>query len=198
MMWLVTLLILAIIAYFVVKSVSSNIRNRQAGSNSSGTNEIDHANAQQHALANSGSTDDNGSASASSESMTRQGSNAIDSSGAGQSSTAASTSSSRSSATTGIAATAAGATVAGAVASAVAGSSAEGSTHHSAGGGISSGNTLSDVREMIKILNLDAPDASRLAIDREQLVALRKGDANGIPDASSLEEIAVKLRNMLA
>lgn len=198
MMWLVTLLILAIIAYFVVKSVSSNIRNRQAGSNSSGTNEIEHANAQQRALADSGPAHDNGSTSASSESMTRQGADAIDGSNAGQSPTAASTSSSRSSATTGIAATAAGAAVAGAVASAVTGSSTEGSTNHSASGGINTGNTLGDVREMIKILNLDAPDASRLAIDREQLVALRKGDANGIPDASSLEEIAVRLRNMLA
>lgn len=131
MMWLVTLLILAIIAYFVVKSVSSNILRKQAASDTP-EDKLDHAPTQQPSLARSSS---------------------------------ANTSS---------------------------------STQLSANGGISTGNTLSDVREMIKILNLDAPDAGRLAIEREQLVALRKGKSEGIPDAQGLEELASRLRNMLS
>jgi len=51
---------------------------------------------------------------------------------------------------------------------------------------------------MIKILNLDGPDAARLDISREELDALRKGAASGMPDASSLENVASKLRLMMA
>ena len=72
------------------------------------------------------------------------------------------------------------------------------STTSAADSRLASGDTLTDVREMIKILNLDGPDAARLQIQRDQLVALRKGDADGVPDAATLDSVASKLREMLA
>ncbi|MFK7860566.1 MAG: hypothetical protein AB8B64_17235 [Granulosicoccus sp.] len=60
------------------------------------------------------------------------------------------------------------------------------------------GDVLSDVREMIKILNLDGPDAGRLGVSRDELVALRKGESSGIPDTETLSNVATKLRKMLA
>ena len=60
------------------------------------------------------------------------------------------------------------------------------------------GNTLDDVREMIKILNLAEPDAGRLAISPEQLRALREADKSAMPNEQALPEIADRLRKMLA
>ncbi|MFK7892490.1 MAG: hypothetical protein AB8B63_16850 [Granulosicoccus sp.] len=63
---------------------------------------------------------------------------------------------------------------------------------------LDSGNTLADVREMIKILNLAEPDASRLAISPEELRALRNADQSGAPSEQALTELAGRLRKMLA
>jgi hypothetical protein len=73
--------------------------------------------------------------------------------------------------------------------------------------GITSGDALHDIREMIKILNLAAPDAARLGISREEFAALRPGNTAGnvkpatsstMPSADKLDEVADRLRRMLA
>ena len=92
----------------------------------------------------------------------------------------------------------AAAAVAGAAVSAGAVSAAASTNVTAHGSALSSGHTLNDVREMIKILNLDGPDAGRLQIERDQLLALRKGDTKSFPEPDQLESIAIKLRQMLA
>jgi len=91
--------------------------------------------------------------------------------------------------------TAAGVTAAGMAAAGVAAASAGTATAVNA---VSSGDTHTDVREMIKILNLDGPDAGRLQISREQLLALRKGQTENLPDSDTMNKVADKLRHMLA
>jgi hypothetical protein len=63
---------------------------------------------------------------------------------------------------------------------------------------INSGDLADDIREMIKILNLAEPDAGRLAITREEFTAIRHGDDDSQPSGESLTDIADRLRNMLA
>lgn len=64
---------------------------------------------------------------------------------------------------------------------------------------LQTGDQLSDIREMIKILNLAEPDAGRLGISGEQLMALRSGQTGGdLPSDDTQGEVAEKLRHMLA
>jgi len=63
---------------------------------------------------------------------------------------------------------------------------------------LNSGDPMSDIREMIKILNLAEPDAGRLAVSREEFNALRHGDDGTTPSAESLKAVADRLREMLA
>ncbi len=58
-----------------------------------------------------------------------------------------------------------------------------------------SGNGIGDIQEMIKILNLRDTDSSRLAIDKEQFTALKSG--NSSMQTNELTAIADKLRWML-
>ncbi len=150
MWWLVTLLIVAAIAFFAVKSMKAKTEQQQA----------EHDVVQQARL----------DASAAAQSAPAAPALAQATADGGTSTVAAA-------ASVGLAATAAGAV----------------ST-----AGISTDNTLSDVREMIKILNLDGPDAGRLQISREQMTALRTGEQAGLPDAATLDDVASRLRQMLA
>jgi len=59
------------------------------------------------------------------------------------------------------------------------------------------GDDKKDAQEMIKILNLAAPDAGRLGISREALEALRSGDRSGAPVSDELSGVVEKLRQML-
>lgn len=61
---------------------------------------------------------------------------------------------------------------------------------------LQSGNTLYDVREMIKILNLRDNDAARLNISKEDFARVWSGDAGTIA-SDVLDSIAAKLRHML-
>ena len=60
---------------------------------------------------------------------------------------------------------------------------------------VDTGNAGSDIQEMIKILNLAAPDAGRLGVTKETFAALRAG--NDV-SADELGGVADKLKKMLA
>jgi len=62
---------------------------------------------------------------------------------------------------------------------------------------VNSGNTRQDIKEMIKMLNLAAPDAGRLGISADTLLALRSGEPSNTLERKDLNTIADKLRNML-
>lgn len=63
---------------------------------------------------------------------------------------------------------------------------------------LNSEDSLHDIREMIKILNLAESDASRLGISATAFAALRgTGNANDLP-TDSLDSVADRLRKMLA
>lgn len=62
---------------------------------------------------------------------------------------------------------------------------------------INTGDTAKDVREMVKILNLDGADATRLGISADQLMAIRKGETDTPLDEQTLSELASRLRRML-
>lgn len=160
MWWLVTLLVLALIAFFVVKSMKAGTQNRQA----------EHDKLQNERLAASSSLQDTTSE------------NIVESSNESANVAQQAGSVAAVAATAGVAVQAA----------------ATAMQPTESGNSVHSGDTLSDVREMIKILNLDGPDAARLEISRDELSALRKGEAAGVPDASALDNLASKLRQMLA
>ncbi|MFK7996761.1 MAG: hypothetical protein AB8B87_21675 [Granulosicoccus sp.] len=164
MWWLVTLLVLALVSFFFVKSMKASTERKQAEHNDLQRDAIEATSASQQAPAAGDST---GSAS---------------SAQAGAAATA----------TAGVAAAAG---VAGAASSSIDSTPVPSGN---SGTTVNTGDTLSDVREMIKILNLDGPDATRLELSREELTALRKGENSGIPDTPSLENVATKLRQMLA
>lgn len=63
---------------------------------------------------------------------------------------------------------------------------------------LNSGDTMNDIREMIKILNLAEPDAGRLAISREEFNAIRLGGDAAEPSGESLTAVAQRLRKMIA
>ena len=174
MLWLITLLVLAVAAFFVVKMMKSNTLKQQE----------EHDQLQRERLGSVAAAD--GSTSPSHE--RHAGTAPTDTAESSLNTTAAT------------AAAAAGVTATGMAAGVTAtGTAAKGSAATSAvDSRLASGDTLTDVREMIKILNLDGPDAARLQIQRDQLVALRKGDDGGAPDAATLDSVASKLREMLA
>lgn len=60
---------------------------------------------------------------------------------------------------------------------------------------VDTGNAGSDIREMIKILNLAAPDAGRLGVSKDTFAALRAGNEVSADDMSG---VADKLKKMLA
>lgn len=63
---------------------------------------------------------------------------------------------------------------------------------------LNTGDNMRDIQEMMKILNLAESDAGRLDLSREQFNALRKGDAQNSPSEDTLPELANRLRNMIA
>jgi len=230
MWWLITLLVLALIGFFIVKSMKSGSQNDKLAHDNQQQEELDLSAAgksasdgqsAQQAAVNGVSQDTSKSASTSPGAAESSGANPPDSSVTSNAVAASDTQqvssesvkeSGKSGGAAIVAATAAAAGVAAYSAGSDDASGPAGSDHATGSSGsasaanagsgstasINTGNNLSDVREMIKILNLDGPDAARLDISREELDALRKGAASGTPDASSLENVASKLRLMMA
>lgn len=168
-MWWIALIALAVIAFFVVKMMKSQTERQQS----------------EHARLNEvsglqGTLDQTVGNSAETASATTTSSDAGHSANSN---------------TAKAAGTAAVAGVAGAAASMA-------SSSQSAASGITSqaldtGNAGSDVQEMIKILNLAAPDAGRLGISSDQLLALRHGDTSALADEKLVGDVASRLRSML-
>jgi len=181
MWWLISLLVLAVIAFFAVKSMQSNLKSGQTENQVDDTtllsenSENGTTGATENGL--SGDLHESSKDSIATESAAAMGTVA----GLGAAGVAIASQGSESAET-----------VSSGNPSGIASSGSVGGT------GLSTGDTLSDVREMLKILNLDAPDAGRLAISGEQLLALRANKSDEIPDNESLEHIAAKLRQMLA
>jgi len=181
MLWFITLLVLALAAFFIIKAVKATAERRsadqhrlQGGSGLTGT--LNH-----ETKASTGSTPHADTSSAPDVTSTND---------SGQSGNMAAT------ATAGVA-------VAGAAAVAASGGNQHAQVAASPSEGqqsqvLNSGDSLVDAREMIKILNLAEPDAGRLAISREQFAALRSGDAAAAPSADQLDAVTDKLRSMLA
>lgn len=64
--------------------------------------------------------------------------------------------------------------------------------------GLDTGDVRSDIREMIKILNLAPSDAARLSISRQAFTALSAGDDDHVQSTEEINAVADKLRHMLA
>lgn len=199
-MWLITLIILAIVAFFIVKYVKSQSQRQAAekerlGQSTGIEGTLEHE--RPHSAQSSSNAHRNATGST--------GSGAV-STPTGQSAGAAGTAGRSVAAGGGAGAAAgAGAVAAGVGAVAAAGAAATAAGVRSATGAASgtglaldTGDVVGDIREMIKILNLAEPDARRLSITPEQLRALRNADAQGMPDANALNEVASRLRKMLA
>ena len=62
---------------------------------------------------------------------------------------------------------------------------------------VNTGDTAKDVHEMVKILNLDGADSTRLGISADQLMAIRKGETDTSFDEQTLSKLASRLRRML-
>ena len=171
--WLLILLATALVAFFVVKTMKAATMKQQSQNRQ----------LQQEARDNSPvESETQTSARLSNESAGSAGAGA----GAGAADADASTS-----AVMGAAAVAGAAGIA-------AGASAAVSSTGANSQGINSGNTGADVVEMMKILNLAESDASRLNISRDAFVALRQSDAAAMPDAATVDDVASRLRKMLA
>jgi transcription elongation factor len=169
-MWLISLIILALLAFFIVKYITSQSERKRAEQERLGQSpgiegSLDHQAAQAGSSTTSAANSGIGSVDHT-EGAAARSTNAHGTSGQGASVAAA-----------------------GAAVTAAAGAS------HLA---LNSGNTLEDVREMIKILNLAEPDATRLSITAEQLRALRNADQSAMPSESVLDDLADRLRKMLA
>lgn len=174
MLWFITLLVLALAAFFIIKAFKSHSARQSAedqrlreGSGLAGS--LNH------------------------ETHSSTASNTVSAVNTGASGT------SGTSGTSGVSKpVAAGiAAVAGAAAVAV---TAKGTSQTSTAqqDGLNTGDTSTDVQEMIKILNLAEPDAGRLNISRDQFNALRSGNSSAAPASDQLNDVAAKLRNMLA
>jgi|GEM_PF-3549885 len=183
MLWFITLLVLALAAFFTIKAVKASAERRSADQHrlrgSSGlTGTLNHD------ARTSG--DDTAHADTSSAPDVAKSTHSADSSQSANT------------------AAAAGVTAGGAAAAVAAsgGSHREQSTAGLSGDQqsqvLDTGDSLVDAREMIKILNLAEPDAGRLAISREQFAALRSGNAAAAPSADQLKAVTEKLRSMLA
>ncbi|MFK8082318.1 MAG: hypothetical protein AB8B97_18685 [Granulosicoccus sp.] len=180
MWWLVALLVLAFASFFVVKSLKESTERRQAEHDSQQRERLDASSRDLPASDNEGQA---GGLAQTAGAVAATGAVAHAATRAGNDGAASEGSSAN---RAGVAETP----------SAAAGSASAALQQHATT--LNTGDTLSDVREMIKILNLDGPDAGRLDISREALTALRKGQSTGIPDASALESVADRLRQMLA
>lgn len=197
-MWFWILLVLAVIAYFIIKSMTG----KSSATDSSATD----ASASLENSANDAANNLKDSAVAAAESA----SNAANATAEVASGAAASEGASvAESAAAGVgAAAAAGAAVAGAAANAAHGAASNVAANAAAATeqaaqtvsdlpdlSVNSGNTASDIQEMIKILNLAAPDAGRLGVSKETFAALRAGTDVSADDISG---VADKLKRMLA
>lgn len=178
-MWLITLIILAIVAFFIVKYMKSQSQR---------------ASAEQERLGQSPGIEG---------ALERERPDRVDShgsaiGGANSHPAGASTTNDASSASGSLGKMAGAGAIAAVSASATVSNVTGAAKTSRTGLALDSGNVLEDVREMIKILNLAEPDARRLSITPEQLRALRNADVQGIPDTNALDDVAVRLRKMLA
>ena len=188
MMWVISLLLLAVAAYFLISALNSKNKfdtdtqasdgevidseSAQLASDASSSEALQHAGGAPAGLG-SGS----GSSSASSNASL-----------SGRPASSASTGSISSSSTS------TGGVVAGAAAVGVSATAAIDSAREHNLKNVT-GNGIGDIQEMLKILNLRDSDSSRLAIEKDQFAGLKSGSSN--LDANELTAIADKLRWML-
>lgn len=175
LMWFITLLVLALAAFFIVKTVKAKAKNQEANQEQiPQTTEVSGG-------LNRGQTEPSSSDSRSENSNVGVES-ATDSVKAGSVAAVAAVSAAA------VVTTGAAKGAINAATSAVSASSLD----------LNTGDVGHDVREMIKILNLADADAGRLAITKDEFSAIRQGNGSDMPAESVLSSVADRLRHMLA
>jgi len=177
MWWLLVLLITALIAFFAVKSITASTVKKQLQNKLLGQEALDSTVAGSETTSSEQPTADAGNVTGAGSEITGTASAAADASG-----------------TSGVAGAASMAAAAGGAASANNGRSSSGLGANA----VDTGNAATDIAEMMKILNLAESDASRLDISKAEFEALRQADAAAIPDAAKIDNVASRLRKMLA
>jgi len=211
-MWFIVLIILAIVAFFIIKAFMG--RSDSQGSGASAANSE---------LGNGSSNTQIGNASDARQSQEASGGAAGAAAGAAGTAVAAAGAAAAAAGSASSGASSSGADASGsgaagsdatngAQAAGVIASDSSASTSGSSGGtglagaatgavvsmqALQSGDAISDVREMIKVLNLRGSDASRLSIAKEQFEGIWAGDQNAL-SSDELSQVADKLRRMLA
>lgn len=173
-MWFITLLVLALAAFFIVKIVTGKAKNQTAEQERlSQATEVSSSHKQAQAEP---SNSDNRS---------------VDSNTVAEHNTDSAKVGSAAAVTAVAAAAVVADTTKGAISAATSAVSASSL-------GLNTGDVGHDVREMIKILNLSDTDAGRLAITKEQFSAIRQDNGSDMPAEGDLSSVADRLRHMLA
>jgi len=191
-MWFIVLIILAIVAFFIIKAFTGRSGSQSSGgsapnselSNGSANTQIGNASDARQSHTGSGSA--TGAAAGTAVAAAGAAAAAAGSASSGASSSGADASGSGSDSSASTSGSSGGTGLAGAATGAVVSMQA-----------LQSGDAISDVREMIKVLNLRGSDASRLSIAKEQFEGIWAGDKNAL-SSDELSQVADKLRRMLA
>ena len=196
MSWVISLILLAVAAYFVISALNS--KNQYNIKNQAIDGEIDAAeSAQLSSDTTSGDAFQNaGGAPAGAGSGSGTAGSAGSGSGSGTSASSASSASgsdSSASASTDGASVAGVAAMGATAAAATAAAAIANAREHNLKG--VAGNSVGEIQEMFKILNLRDSDAGRLAIEKDQFAALKSGTSK--LGANELTAVADKLRWML-
>lgn len=198
MWWLLGLLITALIAFFAVKAITASTVKKQLQSKLLGQEALDSTAARSETTSSEQPTADAGNVTGAGSEITDTASAAADASGtSGTSGTPGSSGTSGAAGVAGVAAAAGAASIAAAVGGAASANSG-GSSSGLDANTVNTGNAATDIAEMMKILNLAESDASRLDITRDEFEALRQADAAVIADAAKIDNVASRLRKMLA
>lgn len=195
MWWLLGLLITALIAFFAVKAITASTVKKQLQSKLLGQEALDSTAARSETTSSEQPTADAGNVTGAGSEITDTASAAADASGT--SGTPGSSGTSGAAGVAGVAAAAGAASIAAAVGGAASANSG-GSSSGLDANTVNTGNAATDIAEMMKILNLAESDASRLDITRDEFEALRQADAAVIADAAKIDNVASRLRKMLA
>lgn len=196
MWWLLGLLITALIAFFAVKAITASTVKKQLQSKLLGQEALDSTAARSETTSSEQPTANAGNVTGAGSEITDTASAAADASGT--SGSPGSSGTSGAAGVAGVAAAAGAASIAAAVGGAASANSGGGSSSGLDANTVNTGNAATDIAEMMKILNLAESDASRLDITRDEFEALRQADAAVIADAAKIDNVASRLRKMLA
>ncbi len=203
MTWVISLILLAVAAYFLISALSSknnyDLKNQTSDAEiSEGESaQLDNNATSSDAFQNAGGAPAGASSSAGNTTDSSASANTASSGaaagsaggGSGASSGAASANNGASNGSSSGASVAGGAAAVGVTAAAAIASARE---HNLKG---VTGNSIGEIQEMLKILNLRDSDAGRLAINKDQYAALKSGASD--MGATELASVADKLRWML-